>query len=162
MNSEKLEEFFKTHPTTEVVYEAIGILFLDEGAAQKYLGGVRGHTVITHNRDGGAVVAEMKPLDKTEHISPDDMIDHLSKPIIAGDAEKQPSVDATEKVDGEEKMIGHTVTDEDIENNAELVAAGVKAGDEIQIPEETGKTQSEEVKDAIKNKKAVKTSKIVK
>lgn len=48
----KVAEFFESHPKTNEVYEALGVLFTEKERADKYLAGVAGRMVTTHTRDG--------------------------------------------------------------------------------------------------------------
>lgn len=50
MLQNKLTEFFESNPEATTVFVALGKLFTEFEAAQKYLGGVHGHTVQTVSR----------------------------------------------------------------------------------------------------------------
>ncbi len=51
---------------------------------------------------------------------------------------------------GSDETIDHEVTQEDLDNNPELVAAGVAVGDTIQIPKDATQTTPEEIKADVK------------
>jgi|ERR1035437_195017 hypothetical protein len=63
MQTEKLKQFFLKHPTIDIVYVALGVLFQDIEKAKAYLGGVIGKQVeiFTRKQSDEGVVSEGTP-----------------------------------------------------------------------------------------------------
>lgn len=67
MLQKKVNEFFENNPEATEVHSALGKLFTDKEAAQKFLGGVQGHTVATHTRP--AIIETEEPTKEPEPIN---------------------------------------------------------------------------------------------
>ena len=77
----QVNEFFEAHPENEEVHSALGILFVDKEAAEKILGGVSGHEVVTRKKVlpwtapviniNGEIPADEKLPENTEAVAAD-------------------------------------------------------------------------------------------
>lgn len=150
ITQKKVDEFFQSHPDANEVHFALGYLFPEKDRAESFIAGTKDQRVITFFRDGKSEIVMPKAKTEGEPLSEEEVEAGMSKAFIAEETK--------------EPVIEHTITEQDLKDNPELVEQGIKVGEEILIPDEseTEKLKEAVSKNTVKKSEGKKSAKIVK